>query len=100
MARLSITLPDDLYEQVQRISASSHVSAASTVRAILADVVPRMTSVIEYLGSAPTITSADVREADAWLSDLRSLYERAPASFRDAVGDINFEVAPPSHGND
>lgn len=95
--RLSISLPDDLHAQVTRIAENSRVSVASTVRAILADVVPRMTSVLDYLGTAPTITQDDVSEADAWLRDLQALYERAPATYRDAVGEIHFD-RPPSSG--
>lgn len=98
--RISVSLPDDLHEQVQRIAASSHVSVASTVRAILSDVVPRMTSVLDYLGTAPTPTPSDVSEADAWLKDLKDLYGRAPDTFRDAVGDFRMDNIdpPPSLG--
>ena len=98
--RMSISLPEDLHAQVVRIAESSHVSVASTVRAILADVLPRMTSVLDYLGTAPTITQAEVSEADAWLRDLRALYERAPATYRDAVGEIKFDAPPSSDGHD
>lgn len=98
--RISISLPDDLHAQVVRIAESSHVSVASTVRAILADVLPRMTSVLDYIGTAPAITQSDVEDADAWLRDLRALYERAPATYRDAVGDVRFDVPPTSGGHD
>lgn len=98
--RLSISLPDDLHAQVTRIAENSHVSVASTVRAILADVVPRMTSVLDYLGTAPTITQDDVSEADAWLRDLQALYERAPATYRDAVAGVHFDRPPSSGGHD
>lgn len=98
MARLSITLPDDLYAQIQRIADGSHVSVASTVRAILSDIVPRTTSVMDYLGSSPVVTQADLSVADVWLEDLRALYDRAPETFRNAMGDATLfptHVLPP-----
>lgn len=100
MARLSITLPDDLYEQIKRIALTSNVSAASAVRTILSDVVPRMNSVIQYLGTSPEVTQTDVDEADLWLRDLKTLYDRAPATYRDAVGDAPFDPPPTPGGHD
>lgn len=91
--RLSVSLPDDLAVQLARLAASSHVSMAATIRAILADVVPRMSSVLDYLGTAPSVQATDVNEANAWLKELHALYDRAPATFREAVGD--FQLLPP-----
>src|SRR5450830_797675 len=95
-ARISVSLPDDIHASLVRVSASSNVSVASVVRAILSDIVPRMTSVMDYLGTGPTITPAEVSEADVWLKDLTALYERAPATFRDAVGDFPLFDPPPT----
>lgn len=98
--RISVSLPDDLHEQIKRLADSSHVSVASTVRAVLADVVPRMTSVLDFLGTAPTVSPADVSEADAWLKDLHALYDRAPETFKGAVGDFPLTPPPDSPGHD
>lgn len=99
--RLSVTLPEDLHAQLQRLADSSHVSLASTVRAILADVVPRMASVLDYIGTAHPVTSTDVDEADAWLKDLAGLYDRAPKNFRGAIGDRPvFDPPPRDIGHD
>lgn len=81
-----------------RISAASHISLASAVRAILSDVVPKMVSVLDYVGTNPTLTPTDVADADAWLRDLEALYARAPETFRDALGDLRPHVDPPESG--
>jgi len=99
MTRISVTLPDDLHEQLARLAASSNVSVASTVRAILSDVVPRMSNVMHYLGTAARPTDAELTDADAWLQDLQRLYENAPPTFRDVVGPISFE-RPPETGHE
>ena len=97
--RISVSLPDSLHEQVKRVADASHVSVAATVRAVLADVMPRMTSILDYLGTAPTITPGDVQAADAWLQDLQRLYDDAPPTFRDAIGPGRFDP-PPETGNE
>lgn len=91
--RLSVSLPDDIYASVLRLANASNVSCSATVRAILSDVVPRMTSVMDYLGTHPDVGQTDVADADLWLHELQALYSRAPATFKDAVGD--FQIVPP-----
>ena len=93
--RMSITIPDELHADLTRLADASHISLASTVRAILSDVVPRMASVLDYIGTAPTISEDEVGEANAWLVDLQKLYDRAPQTYRDAIGDRpNFDPPP------
>ena len=92
--RISVSLPDQLHDQLLRLASTSNVSEASTVRAVLSDVVPRMASVLDYLGTAPEVTASDVDEADAWLADLRRLYDRAPDTFREAIGQAPVPVDP------
>lgn len=81
--RLSITLPDELHAQLSRIAAASHVSLAAAARTILADTVPKLTSVLEYLGTHPTPERAVVTEVDAWADEMRRLLQTAPEPFRD-----------------
>lgn len=77
--RITVSLPDDVHAAVTRVAAASHISTSSVVRAILSDVIPKMTGILDYLG---TIDPADAKaagaELDAWAAGLRDVLHDAP----------------------
>ena len=77
--RISVSLPDDVHADLVRIAASSNISAASVIRAVLSDIVPKMSGMLEYLGNVkPSDAPAMLEELDAWSADLRVLLHDAP----------------------
>lgn len=80
--RLSISLPDELHDQLAQLAAASNVSIAAVTRAILSDVVPPMTTVLGYIGTlTPEQQRGVLPEIDRWERDAQALLERAPAPF-------------------
>ena len=79
--RITVTLPDDLHAALVKIGDSSHVSASAVVRSILSDVLPRMTSVLEFLGSGEPMTAETAERLDVWSRDLRTVLHDAPDMF-------------------
>ena len=87
--RLTVSLPDDLYAQVQRVAQASRVSASSVVRAAVAELVPRTTKVLDFMGSEPAVTQQDVTDVDVWARELRAFIEKStPAVMRPLVDDV------------
>lgn len=87
--RLSVSLPDDVHADLQRVAAASNISAGAVIRSVLSDALPRMTSVLEYLGTVPPARAADeVAGLDAWAAQMRALLHEAPPAlepFRDLM---------------
>lgn len=77
--RITVSLPDNVHADLLRVAGESNVSASSVVRAVLSDVLPKMTGILDYLG---TITPAEARpvaeELDAWTASLRTLLHDGP----------------------
>lgn len=77
--RLSVSLPDDLHADLVRVGAASNISASAVVRAVLSDLLPRMTGILDYLASVPPSEVAPMAGAiDAWAADLRTVLHDAP----------------------
>ncbi len=96
--RLSVSLPDEVHAGLLRIAEGSHISAAAVVRAVLSDVVPKMTGILDFLG---TVTPETAKEAgadlDVWADQMRTLLHDAPpvlGPFRNALDD------PPAGGDE
>lgn len=89
--RLSVSLPDEVHADLKRIADASHISAAAVVRAVLSDLLPRMTSVLDHIGTIPPDrVDPTVQEVDAWTDSLRGLLQDAPEvldGFRDVLGE-------------
>jgi len=89
--RLSVSLPDTVHADLLRLAAASNISAAAVIRAVLSDVVPRMTNVIEYMGTiTPEEVGPLVEKVDAWAGDLATLLHDAPdpfGEFRNVLDD-------------
>ena len=84
-------MPDELYAQLLRVSESSNVSAAATVRVVLSDLLPRLTSVLDHLGTlTPEQIPGEVQQLDAWSNSLRDLLHQAP----DSIGDFRTVLDP------
>jgi predicted transcriptional regulator len=80
--RLTISLPDDLHATLVRLADSSNISVAAFIRAVLSETVPRMTSILEYLGTVtPEEVAGTVESVDAWTRDLQGLLHTAPDPF-------------------
>jgi predicted transcriptional regulator len=95
--RLSVSLPDDVHAQLVRLAEASNISAGAVVRSVLSDVLPRMTSVLEYLGSVkPADAPAEVRNLEAWSASLQALLHDAPES----LGSFRTLLDQPSPGGD
>ena len=89
--RITVSLPDDVHAALTRIADASNVSGSAVVRTILSDALPRMTSVLDYLGAvkpedAPRVTA----ELDAWAEGLRAVVRDAP----DALGPLRTMLDP------
>ena len=81
--RITVSLPDDTHATLVRLADASDVSAASVVRMILADVLPKMSSVLDVLGKIePTDAPRHVAELDAWAAQMRRLMHDAPETLR------------------
>lgn len=86
--RLSISMPDELHAQLVAIANASHVSVAAATRAILSDIVPRMSGLLDYLGTvSPDEARDQLPDVERWEQDVRAVLGAAPepfAQFRDA----------------
>jgi Arc/MetJ-type ribon-helix-helix transcriptional regulator len=77
--RITVSLPDDVHATLVRVADASHISASAVVRAVLADVLPKMTGILDYLGTVkPEDAPAMVEQLDAWAKDMRHLMHDAP----------------------
>ena len=84
--RITVSLPDDVHAGLVRIAEGSHISASAVVRTVLSDAVPRLTSVLEFLGTVkahevPQITA----DLDAWARNFKALSEGKPIDGRTIV---------------
>lgn len=95
--RITVSLPDEIHADLLRVASSSHVSASAVVRALLADVLPKMTGVLDFLTTTPP-DRAMVDDLDAWGRALRDLMKAAP----DVVGDFRhvLDDFPPTRDGD
>lgn len=95
--RITVSLPDDVHASLTRLADASNISASAVVRSILSDVLPRMTSVLDFLGTVPPSDAPALgAELDAWGQRLQELMHDAPESmkpFRDLLD-------PPPGGED
>jgi len=78
--RLTVSIPDDLHAQLLRVAAESHISAAAVIRAVLSDLLPKMTGILDYLAMNPP-TAKMVGEADAWARDVEAVLQSGPEVF-------------------
>ena len=77
--RITVSLPDDVHADLVRVAGSSNVSASSVVRAVLSDVLPKITGILDYIGTvSPTQAAPMADELEAWAADLRTLLHDAP----------------------
>jgi hypothetical protein len=84
---MSISLPDAVHADLLRVAAASNVSAAAVVRAVLSDLLPRMTGVLDYLGAVPPERVGSIRdELDLWSAELRTLMRTAPEALKPFQG--------------
>lgn len=83
--RITVSLPDDLYEHVQRIARASRQSEASVIRGACADLLPRTTKVLDFIGTEPRVTPDDVAAVDAWGEALKRFLETAPEALRPMI---------------
>jgi len=91
--RLSVSLPDDVHADLLRIAGASNISAGAVIRALLSESLPRLTSVMEFLGTVqPSDVPAVAAELDAWATDLRGLMHDAP----DALGSFRTYLDGPT----
>ena len=84
--RITVSLPRELHAQLVRVAAASNISTSAVMRSILSDVLPRLTSVLELIGSVP-VTPKTVDDVDAWTKELRTLLHDAPHPF-EAFGTV------------
>jgi len=84
--RITVSLPRELHAQLVRVAAASNISTSAVMRSILSDVLPRLTSVLELIGSVP-VTPKTVDDVDAWTKELRVLLHDAPHPF-EAFGTV------------
>ena len=92
---MMISLPDDLHASLVQAAKGSNISAAAMVRAVLSDLLPRLTTVLELVGSGVPVTPKTVEDVDAWTKELRGLLHDAPHPF-EALGTVLDE--PPAGG--
>jgi Arc/MetJ-type ribon-helix-helix transcriptional regulator len=78
--RLTVSLPDDLHAQLLRVAVESHISASAVIRAVLSDLLPKMTGILDYLATNPP-TKEMVGEADAWARDVEAVLQSGPEVF-------------------
>lgn len=78
--RITVSLPRDLYAQLVRVAAESHVSSSAVIRAVLSDLLPKMTGILDYLATNPPTTEM-VDQADAWARDVESVLQSGPEVF-------------------
>jgi len=77
--RLSVTLPDDVHADLLRVAGSSNISASAVIRALLSDVLPRLTGILDYIGAmSPSDVGPVVEDLDVWTVGLRALLHDAP----------------------
>ena len=80
--RVTVSLPDDIHTTLKRLAGASNISEAAVVRAVLSETLPRLTSVLDYLGTVTPAEAAEkVGQVDAWAKDLRELLHDAPEGF-------------------
>lgn len=92
--RITVSLPDDVHADLLRVAGASNVSASAVVRAMLSDLLPKVTGVLDFLQASPPITpdaaGAMVNDLDAWMNDLRGVLHEAPPAlggFRNLLDD-------------
>ena len=78
--RITVSLPDDLHAQLLRVGAESHISASAVIRAVLSDLLPKMTGILDYLATNPP-TKEMVSGAEAWARDVESVLQSGPEVF-------------------
>jgi hypothetical protein len=84
--RITVSLPRELHRSLVQAADASNISASAMVRAILSDLLPRLTSVLELIGSVP-VPAKTVEDVDAWTKELRGLLHDAPHPF-EAFGTV------------
>ena len=85
--RITVSLPDELHASLVRAANASNISASAMVRAVLSDLLPRLTSVLDLIGSGAPVTPKTVDDVDAWTKELRVLLHDAPHPF-EAFGTV------------
>ena len=89
--RITVSLPDDMHADLLRVAGSSNISASAVVRALLSEVLPKMTGILDYLGTVTPAQAAPLAdEIDAWSASLRTLLHDAPRAldgFRTALDE-------------
>jgi Arc/MetJ-type ribon-helix-helix transcriptional regulator len=78
--RITVSLPDDIHADLVRVGAESHISAAAVIRAVLSDLLPKMTGILDYLATNPPTTKM-VGEAEAWARDVDAVLQSGPEVF-------------------
>jgi len=78
--RITVSLPDDLHAQLLRVAAESHISSSAVIRAVLSDLLPKMTGILDYLATNPP-TSEMVDAAEAWSRDVEKVLQSGPEVF-------------------
>ena len=96
--RMMISLPDDLHASLVQAANASNISAAAMVRAVLSDLLPRLTSVLELIGSGAPVPAKTVEDVDAWTKELRGLLHDAPHPF-EALGTVLDERSGEGEGS-
>ena len=80
--RITVSLPDDVHADLVRVASASNISASAVVRAVLSDLLPRMTGILEFIGTVTPESAAEVvKDVDAWTADLRTVLHSAPDAF-------------------
>lgn len=95
--RITVSLPDNVHSDLVRIAEGSNISVSAVIRTVLSDTIPRMTSVLEFLGNvSPADAPALAADLDVWAASLRDLMHNAPESF----GSVRTMLdAPPEDGD-
>ena len=78
--RITVSLPDDLHAQLLRVAAESHISSSAVIRAVLSDLLPKMTGILDYLATNPP-TKEMLSGAEAWARDVESVLQSGPEVF-------------------
>lgn len=96
--RITVSLPDDSHATLVRLAEASDVSASAVVRMILADVLPKMASVLDFLGTVtPETAGKTAQELDVWAAQMRTLMHQGPESLGDFRGVLD---DPPGQGDE
>lgn len=77
--RITVSLPDDAHATLVRLAEASDVSASAVVRMILADVLPKMASVLDFLGTVtPETAGKTAEDLDVWAAQMRAHLQSGP----------------------